>query len=339
MTTGTKMKKTDKKEENKDLETALSDIEKKYGEGAIMKLDARPVAEIKSISTTCPSLDLATGIGGVPRGRIVELFGPEMSGKSTTALHIIAEAQKVGGTAAYIDAEHALDPVYAKNLGVKTDELFISQPNSGEEGLEIAEALIRSNKVAVIVIDSVAALVPRGELEGEMGDSLPGLQARLMSQACRKLTAIVAQSNTCLIFINQIRSSIGITWGSGEVTSGGRALKFYASMRLDIRRIGAIKDGDKVIGNRTRVKIVKNKLAPPFRECEFDIIYSEGISREGDILDIATNLEIVDKSGAWFAYKGSKIGQGREKSKQFLKDNPAIMDEISEEIKKVNTKV
>ncbi len=317
----------------KAIEAALSNIEKKFGKGSIMRLGEREVSDIPAISTTSLSLDAAVGIGGVPRGRIIEIYGPESSGKTTLALHIVAEAQKAGGVAAYIDAEHAMDADYAGKLGVDIDQLLISQPDSGEQALEIAEALVRSNGVDVIVIDSVAALVPRAELDGEMGDSLPGLQARLMSQALRKLTAIVAQSNTCFIFINQIREKIGVMFGSPETTTGGRALKFYASMRLDIRRIGAIKDGDRVVGNRTRVKVAKNKVAPPFRECEFDIMYGEGISREGDLLDLAVAQRVVDKSGAWFSYKGDRLGQGRENSKQLLKENPDILKKIEREVK------
>src|SRR5687767_10299675 len=315
------------------IEAALANIEKKFGKGSIMRLGERDVSDIPAISTTSLSLDAAVGIGGVPRGRIVEIYGPESSGKTTLALHIVAEAQKAGGVAAYIDAEHAMDADYAGKLGVDIDQLLISQPDSGEQALEIAEALVRSNGVDVIVVDSVAALVPRAELDGEMGDSLPGLQARLMSQALRKLTAIVAQSNTCFIFINQIREKIGVMFGSPETTTGGRALKFYSSMRLDIRRIGALKDGDRVVGNRTRVKVAKNKVAPPFRECEFDIMYGEGISREGDVLDLAVAQRVIDKSGAWFSYKGDRLGQGRENSKQLLKDNPDLLKKIEREVK------
>jgi recombination protein RecA len=317
----------------KAVEAALSSIEKKFGKGSIMRLGEREVSDIPAISTTSLSLDVAVGVGGVPRGRIIEIYGPESSGKTTLALHIVAEAQKAGGVAAYIDAEHAMDADYAGKLGVDIDQLLISQPDSGEQALEIAEALVRSNGVDVIVVDSVAALVPRAELDGEMGDSLPGLQARLMSQALRKLTAIVSQSNTCFIFINQIREKIGVMFGSPETTSGGRALKFYSSMRLDIRRIGALKDGDRIVGNRTKVKVAKNKVAPPFRECEFDIMYGEGISREGDVLDLAVTHNVIDKSGAWFSYKGDRLGQGRENSKQALKQNPELLKRIEREVK------
>lgn len=318
---------------SKAIEAALQNIEKRFGKGSIMRLGEREVSDIPAISTTSLSLDIAVGVGGVPRGRIIEIYGPESSGKTTLALHIVAEAQKAGGVAAYIDAEHAMDADYAGKLGVDIDQLLISQPDSGEQALEIAEALVRSNGVDVIVIDSVAALVPRAELDGEMGDSLPGLQARLMSQALRKLTAIVSQSNTCFIFINQIREKIGVMFGNPETTSGGRALKFYASMRLDIRRIGAIKDADRVVGNRTRVKVAKNKVAPPFRECEFDIMYGEGISREGDVLDLAVAQGVIDKSGAWFSYKGDRLGQGRENSKLSLKENPDLLKRIEREVK------
>lgn len=315
------------------IEAALANIEKKFGKGSIMRLGEREVSDIPAISTTSLSLDAAVGVGGVPRGRIIEIYGPESSGKTTLALHIVAEAQKAGGVAAYIDAEHAMDAEYAGKLGVDIAQLLISQPDSGEQALEIAEALVRSNGVDVIVVDSVAALVPRAELDGEMGDSLPGLQARLMSQALRKLTAIVAQSNTCFIFINQIREKIGVMFGSPETTTGGRALKFYSSLRLDIRRIGAIKDGDRIVGNRTKVKVAKNKVAPPFRECEFDIMYGEGISREGDLLDLAVLHRAVEKSGAWFSYKGERLGQGRENAKQLLKDNPDMLKKIEKEVK------
>src|SRR3979411_1491168 len=317
----------------KAIEAALLNIEKRFGKGSIMRLGEREVSDIPAIATGSRGLDIALGIGGLPKGRVVEIYGPESSGKTTLALHIVAEAQKAGGIAAYIDAEHAMDAEYAGKLGVDIAQLLISQPDSGEQALEIAEALVRSNGVDVIVVDSVAALVPRAELDGEMGDSLPGLQARLMSQALRKLTAIVAQSNTCFIFINQIREKIGVMFGNPETTTGGRALKFYSSLRLDIRRIGAIKDGDRVVGNRTKVKVAKNKVAPPFREAEFDIMYGEGISREGDLLDLAANNRVVEKSGAWFSYKGERLGQGRENSKQTLKDSPAILKRIENEVK------
>ncbi|MDQ3805447.1 MAG: recombinase RecA [Acidobacteriota bacterium] len=321
-------------ERGRAIEAALLNIEKKFGKGSIMRLGEREHADVQAISTTALSIDAAIGVGGVPRGRVIEIFGPEASGKTTLALHIVAEAQKAGGVAAYIDAEHAMDSEYAGKLGVNIDELLISQPDSGEQALEICEALVRSNGVDVIVIDSVAALVPRAELDGEMGDSLPGLQARLMSQALRKLTAIVGQSNTSLIFINQIREKIGVMFGSPETTTGGRALKFYSSVRIDIRRIGAIKDGDRVVGNRTKVKIVKNKVAPPFRECEFDIMYGEGISREGDVLDLAVANKVVEKSGAWFSYGGERLGQGRENSKQNLRDNPDLLGRVERDVKK-----
>ena len=317
----------------KAVEAALLNIEKKFGKGSIMRLGEREVADVSSISTTSLSLDAAIGIGGVPRGRIIEIYGPESSGKTTLALHIVAEAQKAGGVAAYIDAEHAMDAEYAGKLGVNIDDLLISQPDSGEQALEIAEALVRSNGVDVIIVDSVAALVPRAELDGEMGDSHMGLQARLMSQALRKLAAIIAQSNTCFIFINQIREKIGVMFGSPETTTGGRALKFYASLRLDIRRIGSIKDGDRVVGNRTKVKVVKNKVAPPFRECEFDIMYGEGISREGDVIDLGVTNKVVEKSGAWFSYKGERLGQGRENAKQTLRDNPELLQRVETDVK------
>ena len=315
------------------VDAALANIEKKFGKGSIMRLGEREISEIPAISTTSLSIDSAIGVGGVPRGRITEIFGPESSGKTTLALHIVSEAQKAGGVVAYIDAEHAMDSEYAAKLGVNIDDLLISQPDSGEQALEIAEALVRSSGVDVIVIDSVAALVPRAELDGDMGDSLPGLHARLMSQALRKLTAIVAQSNTSLIFINQIREKIGVMFGSPETTTGGRALKFYSSLRIDIRRIGAIKDGDRVVGNRTKVKIVKNKVAPPFRECEFDIMYGEGISREGDMLDLAVANKVVEKAGAWFSYGSERLGQGRENTKQFLKDNPELSERMRREVR------
>ncbi|HPB29182.1 MAG TPA: recombinase RecA [Acidobacteriota bacterium] len=316
-------------QKSKAIETALSQIERQFGKGSIMKLGDRPRdLDIPVIPTGVLSIDAALGVGGWPKGRIVEIYGPESSGKTTLALHAIAATQRQGGSAAFIDAEHALDPIYAKKLGVDTDELLVSQPDHGEQALEIAELLVRSGAVDIIVIDSVAALVPKAELDGEMGDSFMGLQARLMSQALRKLTAIVAKSKTCLIFINQVREKIGVMFGNPEVTTGGRALKFYSSIRVDIRRIGSIKIGEEVVGNRTKLKIVKNKIAPPFRETEFDIIYSEGISREGDLLDLGINLKVVDKSGAWFSFDGMKLGQGRENAKQFLKDNPDVQAKI-----------
>src|SRR6187455_3574698 len=315
-------------DKGKAIESALQQIEKKFGKGSIMRLGERPHEELDAISTNCLSLDAAIGVGGLPRGRIIEIYGPESSGKTTLALQVVASAQRESGICAYIDAEHAMDPDYAGKLGVNIDDLLISQPDSGEQALEIAETLVRSNSVDVIVIDSVAALVPRAELDGEMGDSLPGLQARLMSQALRKITAIVANSRTTFIFINQIREKIGVMFGSPETTTGGRALKFYASMRLDIRRIGAIKDGDRVVGNRTKVKVAKNKVAPPFRECEFDIMYGEGISREGDLLDLAVVQRAVEKSGAWFSYKGERLGQGRENAKTAMRDNPEVLRKI-----------
>ena len=321
-------------ERNRAIDLAIAGIEKQFGKGSIMRLGEKKVVDVPAISTSCLSLDAATGIGGVPRGRIVEIYGPESGGKTTLALHIVSQAQKKGGVAAYIDAEHAMDAPYAKKLGVNIDDLFISQPDSGEQALEIAEALVRSGGVDVLVIDSVAALVPRAELEGEMGDSLPGLQARLMSQALRKLTAVVARSNTCLIFINQIREKIGVMFGSPETTTGGRALKFYSSIRLDIRRTSAIKDGDSVVGNRTRVKVVKNKLAPPFKEAEFDIMYGEGISREGDLLDLAVENKIIDKSGAWFSFQGERLGQGRENVKTLLKSEIQIASRIETEVRR-----
>lgn len=320
-------------DKGKAIESALLQIEKKFGKGSIMRLGERPHEDIGAISTGCLSLDAAIGIGGVPRGRIIEVYGPESSGKTTLALQVVASAQKLGGIAAYIDAEHAMDPEYAGKLGVNIEDMLISQPDSGEQALEIAETLVRSNSVDVIVIDSVAALVPRAELDGEMGDSLPGLQARLMSQALRKLTAIVASSRTCFIFINQLREKIGVFFGSPETTTGGKALKFYASVRLDIRRIGAIKEGDKNVGNRTRVKVVKNKVAPPFHEAEFDIMYGEGISKEGDLLDLAVNNNVVEKSGAWFSYSGERLGQGRENVKNMLKENPDLTGRIEHDVK------
>jgi len=322
-------------ERNRAVDTAISQIEKQFGKGSIMKLGTKEaVVPISVISTGSISFDAALGVGGVPRGRVIEIFGPESSGKTTIALQVIAEAQKKGGMAAFVDAEHALDPIYARKLGVDVDNLLVSQPDYGEQALEIAEALVRSGAIDVLVIDSVAALVPKAELDGEMGDSHVGLQARLMSQALRKLTGIVAKSRTCLIFINQIREKIGVMFGNPETTTGGRALKFYSSVRIDIRRIGAIKDGDQVSGSRTKVKIVKNKTAAPFREAEFDIVYGEGISREGDLIDLAVNLNLVEKSGAWFSYKSDRIGQGRENAKQFLRNNTDIREKLEVEVRK-----
>ncbi len=320
---------TNKDERDKALEAAMLQIQKKYGKGAVMKLgDEGARLNIEAISTGSISLDLATGIGGVPRGRIIEIFGPESSGKTTLTLHVIAEAQKNGGKAAFIDAEHALDPEYASNLGVDIDDLIVSQPDTGEDALEICEMLVRSGALDVVVIDSVAALVPKCEIEGSMGDSHVGLQARLMSQALRKLTGIINKTNTTVIFINQLREKVGVMYGNPEVTTGGRALKFYSSMRIDVRRIEAIKQGDQVIGNRTRAKIVKNKVAPPFKQAEFDIMYGEGISKAGDLVDCAVALDIIEKAGSWYSYAGQRIGQGRENVKVYLLTNPSIMDEI-----------
>jgi len=317
-------------EKEKALELAVSTIEKQFGKGSIMRLgnEAALGKDVQAISTGSLSLDIALGVGGVPRGRVVEIYGPESSGKTTLCLHIVAEAQKRGGVCGYIDAEHALDVGYARKLGVRTDDLLISQPDTGEQGLEIAEMLVRSGAIDVIVIDSVAALVPKAELEGEMGDATMGVQARLMSQALRKLTGTISKSQTCMIFINQIRMKIGVMFGNPETTTGGNALKFYASQRMDIRRVGAIKNGDDVVGNRTRVKVVKNKVAPPFKEVEFDIMYGEGISRQGDVLDLAVNENIVEKSGAWFSFKGERVGQGREAAKEHLRQHPELTREI-----------
>jgi recombination protein RecA len=325
-------------ERDKALEMAMGQIEKQFGKGAIMRMGENTHMQIESISTGALSLDLALGIGGLPRGRIVELFGPESSGKSTLAMHVVAEAQRNGGICAYIDAEHAMDPIYAKAIGVNVDDLLISQPDTGEQALEITDMLIRSGALDIIIIDSVAALTPRAEIEGEMGDTHVGLQARLMSQALRKLTANLNKSNTIAVFINQLREKIGVMFGSPEVTPGGRALKFYASIRLDIRRIESIKDGAEVVGNRTRVKVVKNKCASPFKQCEFDIMYGKGISREGTLLDVAADLGLVRKSGAWYTYEGEQIGQGRENAKAFLAENLELMIEISEKVRqKVGT--
>ncbi len=321
-------------EKEKAIDLALAGIEKQFGKGSIMRLGSKDaLVPVEVIPTGALSLDAALGIGGMPRGRVVEVFGPESSGKTTIALHVVAEAQRRGGMAAFIDAEHALDAAYSRKLGVDIDNLLVSQPDFGEQALEIAEALVRSNAVDVVVIDSVAALVPKAELDGDMGDSLPGLQARLMSQALRKLTAIVSKSKTCLIFINQIREKIGVMFGNPETTTGGRALKFYSSVRVDIRRIASIKDGDRVVGNRTKAKIVKNKMAAPFREAEFDILFGEGISKEGDLLDLAVERNLLEKSGAWFSFQGERIGQGRENAKQFLRDNADIKKKVDVKVR------
>jgi len=320
-------------DKQKALEMAFGQIEKQFGKGAIMKLGESSHLNVETIPTGALGLDIALGVGGVPRGRIVEIFGPESSGKTTVALHIIAEAQKAGGEAAFIDAEHALDPIYARNLGVNINNLIVSQPDTGEQALEIAETLVRSGAIDVIVIDSVAALVPKAEIDGEMGDAHVGLQARLMSQALRKLSGVINKSRTTAIFINQLREKVGVMFGNPETTPGGRALKFYSSVRLDVRRIESIKQANEVIGNRTRVKVVKNKVAPPFKEAEFDIIYGQGISKEGNILDVGVNLDIINKSGAWFSYNGQKIGQGRENAKNFLRENPEILKEIETKIR------
>ena len=321
-------------DKQKALETALGQIERNFGKGSIMRLGEQRAMDIEALSTGSLSLDIALGIGGLPRGRIIEIYGPESSGKTTLALHVIAEAQKSGGVGAFVDAEHALDPVYAGKLGVDLDDLLVSQPDTGEQALEIADTLVRSGAVDVLVIDSVAALTPRAELEGEMGDRLPGLQARLMSQALRKLTASVSKSKTMVIFINQIRMKIGVMYGSPETTTGGNALKFYASVRLDIRRVGSIKDRDEVIGNETRVKVVKNKVAPPFRQVDFDIIYGEGISKTGELIDLGVKGNIIEKSGSWFSYGSQRIGQGRENARKFLKENPATAAEIEDAIRR-----
>lgn len=320
-------------EKKKALEAAIGHIEKQFGKGAIMKLGENAHLAVETIPTGALSLDIALGVGGVPRGRIVEIFGPESSGKTTVALHLIAEAQKAGGEAAFIDAEHALDPAYAKNLGVDVDNLIVSQPDTGEQALEITEVLVRSGAVDIVVIDSVAALVPKAEIDGEMGDSHIGLQARLMSQALRKLAGVINKSKTVVVFINQLREKVGIMFGNPEVTPGGRALKFYSSVRLDIRKIDTLKQGSDIIGSRTRVKVVKNKVAPPFKDAEFDIIYGLGISREGNIVDVGVNCNVIEKSGAWFSYNNQRIGQGRENAKQFLKDNIEISNEIEKKIK------
>ena len=320
-------------DKNKALETALSQIEKNFGKGSIMKLGDNQMEAVEATSTGSLGLDLALGVGGIPRGRVIEIFGPESSGKTTLTLHIVAEAQKKGGTCAFVDAEHALDPIYARKLGVNIDELLVSQPDTGEQALEIADTLVRSGAIDVVVVDSVAALVPKAELDGEMGDSHMGLQARLMSQALRKLTGSISRTNCTVIFINQIRMKIGVMFGNPETTTGGNALKFYASVRLDIRRIGSIKEKEEVVGNQTRVKVVKNKVAPPFRQVEFDIMYGEGISKTGELIDLGVKANIVEKSGSWFSYNNQRIGQGRENAKQFLKDNPKIAAEIEKKIR------
>ena len=320
----------------KALDAALSQIERQFGKGAVMKLgDPSVQMNVETIPTGSLSLDIALGLGGIPKGRIVEIYGPESSGKTTVTLHMIAEVQKRGGIAGFIDAEHALDPVYAKNIGVDIDNLYISQPDCGEQALEITETMVRSGAVAIIVVDSVAALVPKAEIDGDMGDSHVGLQARLMSQALRKLTAVISKSNCTVIFINQLREKVGVMFGNPETTTGGRALKFYSSVRLDVRRIEALKQGGEVIGNRTRVKVVKNKIAPPFKEAEFDIMFGEGISTVGDILDLAAQNNIINKSGAWYAYEGNKIGQGRENAKQYLRDNPEICAEVDRKVREL----
>lgn len=324
----------DRADKMKALDAALSQIEKQYGKGAVMKLgDPAAQLNIETIPTGSISLDIALGLGGIPKGRVIEIYGPESSGKTTVTLHMIAEVQKRGGIAGFIDAEHALDPVYAANIGVDVDNLYISQPDSGEQALEITETMVRSGAIDIIVVDSVAALVPKAEIDGEMGDSHVGLQARLMSQALRKLTSVISKSNCTVVFINQLREKVGVVYGNPETTTGGRALKFYSSVRMEVRRIEAIKQAGETIGNRTRIKIVKNKVSPPFKEAEFDIMFGEGISKESDILDLAADADIVSKSGAWYAYEGSKIGQGRENAKQYLKDNPAVCDEIERKVR------
>ncbi|MBE5938997.1 MAG: recombinase RecA [Lachnospiraceae bacterium] len=324
----------DKNERLKALDAAISQIEKQHGKGSVMKLgDSKANMNIETIPTGSLSLDIALGLGGIPKGRIIEIYGPESSGKTTVALHMIAEVQKRGGIAGFIDAEHALDPVYAKNIGVDIDNLYISQPDFGEQALEITETMVRSGAVDIVIVDSVAALVPKAEIDGEMGDSHMGLQARLMSQALRKLTAVSSKSNCVIVFINQLRQKIGVMFGNPETTTGGNALKFYSSIRLDVRRIETLKSAGEVVGNRTRIKIVKNKIAPPFKEAEFDIMFGEGISKEGDLLDLASDIDVVNKSGAWYAYNGEKIGQGRENAKIFLKNNPDIMSEIESKVR------
>lgn len=324
---------SDNEEKRKALDAAMSQIEKQFGKGSVMKLGEFKAMEVEAIPTGALGLDIALGIGGVPRGRIIEVYGPESSGKTTLALHIVAEAQKMGGEAAFIDAEHALDPVYAKKIGVNIDELLVSQPDTGEQALEITEALVRSGALDVIVVDSVAALVPKAEIDGDMGDSHMGLQARLMSQALRKLAGAVNKTKTVIIFINQLREKIGVMFGNPETTTGGRALKFYASVRMDIRKVENIKQDGEFVGNRAKVKVIKNKVAPPFREAEFDIVYGEGISKAGNILDMAVNLDIIEKAGSWFSYNGAKIGQGRENVKKYLKENPDVMEEVEKKVR------
>ena len=328
------VKVTNSKEKKKALDAAIAKLEKDFGKGAVMKLgESGAHVSVETVPTGCLSLDLALGLGGVPKGRVIEVYGPESSGKTTVALHMISEVQKRGGIAGFIDAEHALDPVYAKNIGVDIDELYISQPDSGDQALEIAETMVRSGAIDIIVIDSVAALVPKQEIEGDMGDSHVGLQARLMSQALRKLTPVISKSNCVVIFINQLREKVGVMFGNPETTTGGRALKFYASVRMDVRRIETLKQNGEIVGNRTRIKIVKNKIAPPFKEAEFDIMFGKGISREGDILDLASKIDIVKKSGAWYAYEGDKIGQGRENAKSYLESHPEVMEEIERKVR------
>ncbi|MGI6093821.1 MAG: recombinase RecA [Lachnospiraceae bacterium] len=323
-----------KEDKLKALDAAIGQIEKQFGKGSVMKLgDSNANMNVETVPTGSLSLDIALGLGGVPKGRIIEVYGPESSGKTTVALHMVAEVQKRGGIAGFIDAEHALDPVYAKKIGVDIDNLYISQPDNGEQALEITETMVRSGAVDIVIVDSVAALVPKAEIDGDMGDAHVGLQARLMSQALRKLTAVISKSNCIVIFINQLREKVGVMFGNPETTTGGRALKFYSSIRLDVRRIEALKQGGEMVGNRTRIKVVKNKIAPPFKEAEFDIMFGQGISREGDILDLAANLGIVNKSGAWYAYQNEKIGQGRENAKQYLRDNPQIMEEVEKKVR------
>ena len=329
-----KLDKVDKVDKMKALDAAIAHIEKQYGKGSVMKLgENRANMDVETVPTGSLSLDLALGLGGVPKGRIIEIYGPESSGKTTVTLHMVAEVQKLGGIAGFIDAEHALDPAYARNIGVDIDNLYISQPDNGEQALEIAETMVRSGAIDIVVVDSVAALVPKAEIDGEMGDAHVGLQARLMSQALRKLTAVISKSNCVVIFINQLREKVGVMFGSPETTTGGRALKFYSSVRMDIRRIEALKMNGEIVGNRTRVKVVKNKIAPPFREAEFDIMFGQGISKEGDVLDLASNVDIIVKSGSWYSYGGSKIGQGRENAKQYLKEHPELLEEVSQKVR------